>query len=130
MIASLVERLVATGRLHGEHAPRIIDEICRREHLASTAFGHGLAFPDLRTPMVSGFMGAVGFQPSGIAFDSNDGKPTKLVFLTLSPCADRSDHDELLSRLVSLLSNKAKTIRLTTSDSIDDLHQTLCQIGQ
>jgi len=128
VITQLVDRLAKTARLCSEHTAEIIDRISSRERMASTAFGRGFAFPHLRTLHVQEFIGAIGIFPSGVAFDSNDGDQTKVVFLTLSPHADRGQHIELLSRLVSLLSNKAAIIQLTTSNNALSLYQSLCRL--
>ncbi|TWU40132.1 PTS system mannose-specific EIIBCA component [Novipirellula aureliae] len=126
VIAQLVKRLAKNGRLCPSQDDFVAHRIKYRESLASTAFGRGLAFPHLRTPYVDDFIGAIGILPSGISFDSNDGAKTKLVFLTLSPYASRQHHTQLLSRLVSLLSNKAAAVRLLHNVNPTVFHRILC----
>ncbi|TWU47021.1 PTS sugar transporter subunit IIA [Rubripirellula reticaptiva] len=127
VVAKLVQRLSNTGRLGVNQTNEIIHRITFRESLASTAFGRGLAFPHLRTPHVKNFIGSIAILPSGVPFDSNDGAETKLVFLTLSPYASREHHTQLLSRLVSLLSNKAAAVQLIKNENATAFHRTLCR---
>ena len=128
VIKQLVEQLATTRRLGRHHTQEIIDRIIHRENLASTAFGRGFAFPHLRTRYVHDFIGAIGILPAGVSFNSSDGDQTKLVFLTLSPFVNRQQHSELLSRVVSLLGNKAATVRLIQIDNPIAFHRTLCSL--
>ncbi len=128
VITQLVRRLADTGRMASKFTSEVIDKINNREHLASTAFGRGLAFPHLRTHHVQAFAGAIGILSRGLSFDSNDGDETKLAFLVLSPYNDREHHIELMSRLVSLLGNKADTVRLIQNDNPLSFHRTLCSL--
>lgn len=126
VISTLVQRLVVTGRLNPKCADEVTRQIQQRESLASNAIGRGFAFPHLRSHCVQEFVGAIGILPAGIPFDSMDGSPTKIVFLTLSPHACRRQHTELLSRLVSLLSNRATTVRMVEDHNAIRLHRNLC----
>ena len=99
-------------RIDRAHAEEIISGLMERERYGSSAIGKGLAFPHLRTRSVDHFVGAIGVAPEGIPFGSLDQQPTHFVFLTLSPWDEREEHVLLLSRLVSLMGDKAITLQL------------------
>jgi len=128
VISLLVRLLASTERIGREHAEGIIQKILDRERHCSTAFGKGLAFPHLRTPEVTHFVGAIGIALDGVNFGSADQSPTKLILLTLSPHDDRQQHSELLSRLVSLMKDKAIALQLSQQTQPADLHRYLCEL--
>lgn len=111
-IRCLVSVLVNNHRVDASRAEEIIRNLMRRESYGSSAFGNGFAFPHLRTSEVQRFTGAIGVAPEGLSFESLDHRPTKLVFLTLSPIASREQHMNLLSRMFNLMRDKAISMQL------------------
>ena len=128
VICLLLQCLAREGHIDRQHAEKINLDIQERERHGSSAIGRGFAFPHLRTHNVEHFVGAIGIAPEGIEFGALDGRPTKLVLLTLSPWEGREAHMNLLSRLATLMQNKAVTLQPEcVYDCLLDLDQTaLC----
>ena len=83
-IAVLVNRLCATDKLAEHDAPDVIAAITRREELGSTGIGRGWAIPHAKHPGVRGAVGAIGYLPKPIDFNSLDGQPVHTVILLVS----------------------------------------------
>ncbi len=98
-IKSLVKRVALA---HGLTEKDVLDRVMERERALSTGVGQGVAVPHttligLNKPVV-----ALGRTKQGIAFDSIDGEPVRLIFLLLSPDGDVPLHLKLLSRISRL----------------------------
>lgn len=128
VISLLVETLAREEHINRDHAERIVGDLLQRESHGTSAIGKGLAFPHLRTHDVEHFTGAIGVAPEGVNFGSLDTEPTKLVFLTLSPWADRERHMELLSRLVSLMGDKVINMHLHHQVQPTDVYEYLIDL--
>ena len=128
VISLLVRILAREQHIDRSHAEAIVRELLDRERHSTSAIGRGLAFPHLRTHEVEHFVGAIGVAPDGIDFGALDGEPTKLVLLTLSPWQDREQHMALLSRLVSLMQNKAVSLQLTHRLNPKDVYEYLTDL--
>ena len=125
VIRRLVQLLVIHHRIDQECGEAVILQLIQRESYGSSAIGKGLAFPHVRTNEVSCFTGAIGVAPESVNFESLDHKPTKLIFLTLSPLASRRQHTVLFGRLLSLMRDKAMSMRLQNFMRPHDIHQYL-----
>jgi fructose-specific phosphotransferase system IIA component len=69
-----------------------IVEVLRREELASTAIGYGLAIPHGKCKAVNVPTVAFGRLNKGIDWNSMDGEPVHMVFLLAVPEEAASDH--------------------------------------
>lgn len=121
VLKMLVKMLADAGRLDHEHVEAITATLLARERVGTTGLGKGLAFPHLRSPLITNFCGAIGTVPQGIDFDSLDRLPTRLVVLTLSPFEARSQHCEVLGRLCTLLSDRTLQYSLQTHRPNEEL---------
>src|SRR6516225_1562484 len=68
-IRLLVDHLAILGAIATEYAEETIRALLRRERLASTALGAGLALPHAKTQAVRQVVGLVGFSKDGIDWD-------------------------------------------------------------
>lgn len=68
-----------------------------REQMMPTGLGKGVAAPHARIPGLKTPVIAVGLSRDGVEFDSPDGQPAQLVFLTLTPADKMTMQVELLS---------------------------------
>lgn len=87
--------------------PRLIEAVCRREKLHSTAVVPGVAMPHPRHPMpydiAAGFVVA-GVTASGIPFGAADGSLTRLLLLVC--CKEDHTHLHVLARLGQMLHDR------------------------
>lgn len=130
VISLLVRCLARAEHIGREHSKQLIADLLERERCGSSAIGRGLAFPHLRTRIVTCFVGAIGLAPDGINFGALDGNPTRLVLLTLSPWDGREAHMNLLSRLVSLMQDKSVSHHLNHNIKPPQLYTCLCDLDK
>jgi nitrogen PTS system EIIA component len=93
----------------------IISSILEREQMMPTAFGHGIAFPHSRNPIITDVEYeciSVCFLNQGIDFNSIDGDPVHTLFILLS--ANSKRHLEILSKLAFLCQQNAFLLLLRT----------------
>ena len=74
-----------------------------REISMSTGMGDGIAMPHAKTNTVDHLTMALGLKAGGLDFDSADGEPAKIFFLTLSPANKAGPHIQLLSEVSNIM---------------------------
>lgn len=109
MAAFLAARRYAGTAIDAEALCRTLEE---REQLASTAIGDGIAIPHGKLDNIDRLVGVLGRSPTGLDFDSIDGKPTYIVFLLVAPTHSAGDHLQALARLSRLFRDGALRQRL------------------
>jgi mannitol/fructose-specific phosphotransferase system IIA component (Ntr-type) len=86
LIREMVEVMEASGRVG--NPSKLITDLCNREKKASTAIGHGIAVPHVRTYQAKELIIAIGRSHDGIEFDAPDGEPVHLFFVMAAPPYD------------------------------------------
>lgn len=110
------------ARLHPEiDGARLVQVLLDREALGSTAIGEGIAIPHGKMPGVGNVVAAFGRSDTGLAFDSLDGKPTRLFFLLVAPEDSAGVHLKALARVSRLLKDKTFRDRLAAGGSQEQL---------
>jgi mannitol/fructose-specific phosphotransferase system IIA component (Ntr-type) len=104
-IIELLEALERSSKLKPEHREDIILALLKREAVASTALGHGVAIPHAKTKQVPDFCGALGIAREGIDFSAQDGMLVTVIFLFLSPEHAISGHLQLMAHIAGLARN-------------------------
>ncbi|MBF0290797.1 MAG: cation:proton antiporter [Nitrospinae bacterium] len=94
---AIVELSAVAARAAGLPAEAIADAVWRREKMMPTGLGKGVATPHARIPGLKTPVVAVGLSREGVEFDSPDGAPAQVVFLTLTPADKMTTQVELLS---------------------------------
>jgi mannitol/fructose-specific phosphotransferase system IIA component (Ntr-type) len=64
---------------------RLVEMLLRREKVASTAVGNGLAIPHARSVEAGGTVAVMGLSPGGVAFGAPDGLPVHVFVAMVSP---------------------------------------------
>lgn len=105
-------RLLAHGLYPsaGGEAPSVeeVERVLReREAVASTGVGEGVAIPHGRLPGVTRFVGALGIQKDGVAFDAIDGRPASILFALIGPDRAAGEHLKCLARISRALRDVA-----------------------
>ena len=95
---ALAERLGREG-----DAARFAEIVRRREDLASTGVGEGVAFPHADVEGLTEPVLAFGRSKNGLDFDAHDGEKARLIFLLLMPRRDFNGGLKLLSEMARLL---------------------------
>ena len=85
---------------------RFLADLIRREQLASTGIGKGVAVPHAHEDSIERQMLAIGISRQGIEFDAPDGAPVHIVALLATPRKHQKQHMELLAALSRLLQHQ------------------------
>jgi nitrogen PTS system EIIA component len=80
----------------------------------TTAIGNGIAIPHARIEGLEQVCFAFGITPDGSYFESIDGKPANIFFLTLFPAKEVTTQVCLLERLSRFLNDKKLRKKLST----------------
>lgn len=104
IIVELLQRLAADGHLAAANVPSVYEAVMRRERIASTGIGSGVAIPHARCVAASGPLGILAVCRSPVHFGSVDGEPADIFALLLAPPSRPGDptprpSDVLMRRL-------------------------------
>ena len=81
----------------------ILDRVMRREAMMSTGLFPGAAIPHGKARSADRMAAACGVSLTGVEFESEDGKPTQLFVLLVSPENATTAHVKLLANISRLL---------------------------
>jgi len=90
LLRELARRLESEGQVR--KAGKLLELLLEREELGSTAVARGVAVPHCKMPGLTHSVLAVATSPEGVEFGAEDGRPTRLVFLLVSPNSSPADH--------------------------------------
>ena len=121
VVSLMVQRLVLRGLITEELREELVDGVMRREEYGSSAIGNRLAFPHLRTSLVSTILGCFAFLQKGCDFAALDGKPTQCIWLTLAPPSQRQEHMAVLNHLFRLVRDPTIQLRMEHPDAANQI---------
>lgn len=106
-IRQLVNHLSAGGRFSAEVGERIHDQVLVRERSMSTGMERGIAIPHAAVDEVGKVTACMGIvqREEGLAFESIDGQPARLVVLLVIPRAHKLLHIRTLADVARVLGN-------------------------
>jgi Kef-type K+ transport system membrane component KefB/mannitol/fructose-specific phosphotransferase system IIA component (Ntr-type) len=115
VIDELLDLLARNGCVRDvEDARRVVWE---REQSMSTGLQRGIAIPHGRTDSVNVLVCAVGIKREGLDFESLDGRPSRIIVLTLSPRSSPGPHVQFMSEISQALTEEACDRILATTDA-------------
>jgi nitrogen PTS system EIIA component len=104
----LVELVEVLESSHGFASQgEILDRVMRREAMMSTGLFPGAAIPHGKARSVDRMAAACGLSVEGVDFESEDGKPTHLFVLLVSPENATTPHVRLLANISRLLKEES-----------------------
>jgi mannitol/fructose-specific phosphotransferase system IIA component (Ntr-type) len=103
-----------------DDADAFLHAIYKREELASTGVGLGVAIPHVKIPQVRDYVIAVGRRADGIEFAALDGRPVYLVFMIGASDRQTRDFVKMLARVMRLLKDGAIRTRLLEAELPDE----------
>jgi mannitol/fructose-specific phosphotransferase system IIA component (Ntr-type) len=86
LLTEMVTLMEENGRIG--NPTKLITDLYNREKKATTAIGHGVAVPHVRTYQAKEFIMAVGRSAEGIEFEAPDNQPVHLFFCMAAPQYD------------------------------------------
>ncbi len=119
-IIEIVEHLVDKGKLSEDQKDDLVVEFLKREALGTTAIGHGVAIPHVKTDKVKDFLGALAVSRSGVEF-SPDEPAVNVIFLFLSPARAVSGHLKLLAHIGGILRHENYVTKLKEARTREEL---------
>ncbi|HEU4339625.1 MAG TPA: CNNM domain-containing protein [Planctomycetota bacterium] len=123
VIRALVERI---ARKRPEiSVDAVVSGILKRESLASTGLGNGIAIPHGRVEGIARPVAAIGRSEKGIDFQSLDGNPAHLLFLILTPVHDEGVHVHILGKISRLLASDYLRERLIHASTPEEAMEVL-----
>ncbi len=101
VLSELVDLLNENARVGNRN--KLLLDFFNREKKASTAIGHGVAIPHIRTKHAGEFMMAFARSTEGYDFDSLDNEPTHLFFIMAAPPYDDALYLKVFKSLAEML---------------------------
>lgn len=81
---------------------KLLTDFIHRERKATTAIGHGIAIPHIRTYQAKELIIGVAISREGYDFDSPDGEPVRMFFVMAAPNYDDSLYLKVFKALAEL----------------------------
>lgn len=100
---------------------RIVRVLRDRENLASTGVGDEVAIPHGRLPGITRVVAALALSPTGVDFDSIDGRPVKIFVAILAPERCPGDQLRALARVSKLLRDRRVRGRLIEASTVAEV---------
>lgn len=97
--------LIASRQIKADQRPFLLRALRKREQLASTGIGNGVAIPHIRTSIIppGGVAAALGVSEKGVSWGALDGRDVHIVFLIVrSDGGESDDHLEFLRWVAGL----------------------------
>jgi mannitol/fructose-specific phosphotransferase system IIA component (Ntr-type) len=105
-IDELIDLLVRSNKITGQHRDAITSVVKKRESSMSTGIGFGIGIPHASTDLIYEVVGAFGRSRKGVNFDALDNQPVTLVMLFLVPQGQFQKHLHTLAKIAKLLHRK------------------------
>lgn len=122
----VLEELCALVVPHaGVAVPDLVETLLRREALASTALGDGVAVPHERHPNVPRLIGSFGRSKQGVDFGAPDGRPVHFFFVLLMPQDAGGADLKALARISNVLSAPALRSAILAAPDADEIYRLL-----
>jgi len=118
VLRDLARLLSLSGEVRNEK--KLAVDLWNREKKASTAIGHGVAIPHVRTNQVRKLVMGFARSQEGIDFESPDGEPVNLFFPMAAPPYDDKLYLRVFKSLAEILHVEENRRRLLTAA---DKHQ-------
>ena len=117
VLRELVDVLV---RVAGGEAADMLQAVHEREDAQSTGFGHGIAIPHARTPLLKELVVVAGRSQTPIDYGAVDGQPVRLFFLVAGPESASGDQVRALARIARLVRRDYLRERLLKAATPED----------
>jgi mannitol/fructose-specific phosphotransferase system IIA component (Ntr-type) len=125
VMMELIDALESAGKVKEDAREDLLLHILKREAVASTALGNGVAIPHAKVSFVSNFCGALGISHTGLDFGAADRERVTVVFLFLSPEHAISGHLQLMAHIAGIARNQRYLKLLRQARSRRELEELL-----
>jgi PTS system nitrogen regulatory IIA component len=108
---------------HGVARSQVFDSLFARERLGSTGLGQGVAIPHGRIKGLKEALCAFIRLAQPVPFDAPDGTPVSLAFVLLVPEQATQKHQQILSELAQMFSDRGLREAMVRAPDAAALHQ-------
>ena len=115
------ELVIPAAEVAGLDPDYVARAVLAREEIMGTSLGEEIAVPHARLDTISEPILVVGHSKKGIDFDSPDGRPTRLIFLLLTPHDEMSAQIQIMAQIARLFKNEEARATVYQSDSVEML---------
>jgi PTS system nitrogen regulatory IIA component len=115
----MVHVLAEKGLVRNEED--IFARLMERENIQSTAVGNGIAIPHCFSDEIADLLIVVARAPQGIAFDSFDGAPTRVIFLLMGNREGHGLHLKALARIARLIKSTAFIEKIIAAENVEGM---------
>ena len=105
----------------------IYTTLSKREALASTGIGSGVAIPHGRLDGLGPSRAAIAIQPQGVDFQAVDGQPVRILVAILGDSDSHREHLTVLAHLSRNLREERFRARLLESQTAEDVLKIMLQ---
>ena len=128
-IQGLVRHLVTAGKLDESQFEDVLEAVLSRERSMSTGMENGIAIPHAAVDELDSVLACMGVvtREEGLAFESIDGQPARLVVLLVIPRAEKLLHIRTLADVARVLSKEDVRGALLGAADSQAAHQVLAQ---
>ena len=118
-IRRLVQHLVGEGRIPEPAGARVLEQVLARERSMSTGMERGIAIPHAAVDEIDKVIAAMGIvsRPEGLAFDSIDAQPARLIVLLVIPRSQKLLHIRTLADVARVLGRDSVREALVSASS-------------
>jgi PTS system fructose-specific IIC component len=126
VIEELVSLLADTSDV--SDADAIFEAVMNREREGSTGLEKGVAIPHAKSDAVKSLSIVVGVSREGIDFESQDGKPSHLLFLMVAPTSESGPHVQAIAKIVKLIKLDKFRKKLIESKKPEDVVEVISRV--
>ena len=119
LVKEFVEILDLSGKVQSSN--KLYLDLLNRERKASTAIGHGVAIPHVRTMHVREMVMAFAKSREGYEYDSPDGQRVHLFFIIVSPTYEDNLYLKVYKGLAELLKYEELREKLLHASSVQEI---------
>jgi len=121
-ISSMMEHLVKSGRCDDATSEALHEAVLARERSMSTGMERGIAIPHAAVDDLAEVIACIGVvaDKEGLAFESVDGRPTRIIVLLLIPRAQKLLHIRTLADIARVLGKDSVREELLEAKTGDD----------
>lgn len=126
-IRTLVARLAERELVRTDDVPAIEEAVLARERSMSTGMERGIAIPHAAVDAVDRVVAQLGIlqREEGLAFESIDAQPARLVVLLVIPRSQKLLHIRTLADVARVLGTEAVRERLVSAESPQEAWEAL-----
>ena len=128
-IRDMVAHLERAERLPAGKALDVLEAVLAREKSMSTGMEHGVAIPHAAVDDLESVVACMGIisREEGLAFESIDGQPTRIVVLLVIPRAQKLLHIRTLADVARAVAHEDVRRDLVAAKDSDTAHEVLAR---